>query len=66
MLRPQFVTDVHGTRIAVILPITDYEEMADMLEDLVDAELIGRRRAERGITHEEAMRLVKDGGEIPD
>lgn len=65
-LTPQFVTDEEGNRVAVILSIAQYEEIADLLEDLEDAAEIERRRAERGIPHDEAMRLVKDGRDIPD
>jgi PHD/YefM family antitoxin component YafN of YafNO toxin-antitoxin module len=64
--KPQFVTDETGRRIAVILPMAEYEEMAEMLEDLADAEEIERRRSETGIPHEEAMRLVEEGDAIPD
>jgi hypothetical protein len=43
-----------------------FEEIADLLDDLADAPEIERRRAETSIPHEEAMRRVRDGGDIPD
>ena len=65
-LNPQFVTDENGQRVAVILSIEVFEEISDLLDDLADASEIERRRAEPSIPHEEAMRLVRDGGDIPD
>ena len=65
-LRPQFVTDENGARVAVILSMAEFEEIADLLDDLADAPEIERRRGEPDIPHEEAMRLAKDGGDLPD
>jgi len=33
-MRTQFVTDDHGKKIAVILPIKEYNKMIDDLEDI--------------------------------
>jgi len=63
---PRYITDENGERVAVILPIAEYEEIADLLDDLEDTAEIERRRAQRNIPHDVAMRLVKDGGDIPD
>ncbi len=35
-MKPQFVTDNHGKKLAVILPIKDYKKMVDDLEELVE------------------------------
>lgn len=66
MIKPQYVTDENAARVAVILPIAEYEELAERLEDLSDAAEIARRRHEVGIPLAEAMRLVREDGEIRD
>lgn len=38
-MKPQFVTDDHGKKLAVILPIKDYNKMVDDLEELEDIKL---------------------------
>ena len=65
-LNPQFVTDESGARVAVILSIAEYEEIADCLEDLDDAVEIERRRAEVGIPHEDVLRIVDEDCDVPD
>lgn len=65
-LHPKYVTNEDGERVAVILSIEEYEEIADLLDDLIDAPEIERRRGERNIPHEEAMKMVQDGSDIPD
>ncbi len=38
-MRTQFVTDDHGKKLAVILPIREYNKMVDDLEELEDIRL---------------------------
>lgn len=38
-MKTQFVTDDHGKKIAVILPIKEYNKMVDDLEELEDIKL---------------------------
>ncbi len=38
-MRTQFVTDDHGKKLAVILPIEKYNKMMDDLEELADIRL---------------------------
>lgn len=66
VLKPKFVTDENGERVAVILSMAEYEEISDLLEDLADAVEIERRRGERGIPHEAVMQLMRIKGTIPD
>ena len=65
-LKPQFVTDERGARVAVLLSMTEYDAIMEILEDLADATVMEERRTERGIPHAEAMQLVREGREIPD
>lgn len=38
-MKTQFVTDDHGNKLAVILPIKDYQKMLDELDELEDIKL---------------------------
>ncbi len=38
-MKTQFVTDDHGNKLAVILPISEYNKMVDDLEELEDIKL---------------------------
>ena len=59
--RPLVLTQ-HGRGVAVVIDIAEYAEMRERLETLED---IAVARAElaagKGIPHEEAMRLIRDG-----
>ena len=50
-LHPQYVTDSDGQRKAVILPVQEFEEL---LEDLDDLAVAAERRDEPTIPHQEA------------
>jgi hypothetical protein len=56
---PEYVTDGEGNRKAVILPIGEYEEL---LEDLDDLTVVAQRRNEPTISHKQLQEeLRKDG-----
>ncbi|MDH5399555.1 MAG: hypothetical protein OEX02_15505 [Cyclobacteriaceae bacterium] len=46
-MKTQFVTDDHGNKLAVILPIKDYQKMLDELEELEDIKLYDRVKARK-------------------
>ena len=55
----QYLTDEHGDRTAVVLPISDYEKL---LEDLDDLAVVAERRDETVIPHAEVLAdLQRDG-----
>jgi len=55
----QFLTDALGKRVAVVLPVEDYD---DLLEDLSDLAAVAERRDEARSTLEEVKeRLISDG-----
>jgi len=62
-LKVQFVTDQSGARSAVILPIDQFEEL---LEDLEDLAVIAARMDEPTISHEEFLAELKKNGLLPD
>jgi hypothetical protein len=58
-MHPQYVTDEAGKRVSVILPIGEYTELLEELEDLA---AMAERRGEASISHEELVAgLVRDG-----
>jgi hypothetical protein len=45
-MKTQFVTDSLGQKMAVILPIKDYQKLLDSLEDLADIRLYDQAKKE--------------------
>ncbi|HUQ71247.1 MAG TPA: hypothetical protein VM165_17095 [Planctomycetaceae bacterium] len=52
----QYLTDEHGERTAVVLPITDYEKL---LADLDDLATVAERREEPIIPHDRFVAELK-------
>lgn len=57
----QYLTDEHGERTAVVLPLTDYQKL---LEDLDDLAVVAERRDEPVIAHEEFLKELKRDGTL--
>ena len=55
----QFLTNEKGERVSVVLPVAEYEEL---LEDLEDLARIAERREEPAITHDELVARLKTDG----
>ena len=45
-MKTQFVTDDHGKKVAVILPIKDYQKMIEDIEDIEDVRLYDEAKKE--------------------
>lgn len=58
-LHPQFITNEKGEKLSVVLPINEYEEL---LEDLNDLSTIVSRKNEDTITHDEFLKELKKDG----
>ena len=56
-LHPQYVTDNNGHKTAVILPIDEFNEL---IEDLQDLAAIAERKDEPSIPHEKVIKELKD------
>jgi PHD/YefM family antitoxin component YafN of YafNO toxin-antitoxin module len=55
----QFLTDESGKRVAVVLPVEDYEEL---MEDVSDLAAVAERRNEERVTLDVVkQRLIADG-----
>ena len=58
-LHPQYITNVSGEKTSIILPIEEFEEL---LEDIEDLATVAERRDEPTIPHESLVaELKKDG-----
>ena len=62
-LQAQYVTDEKGNKTADILPIKEFEEL---LEDLQDLAVLAERRDESTISHEEVVARLKRDGYLQD
>jgi hypothetical protein len=47
-MKTQYITDDQGKKVAVILPIKDYQKIIEELEDLEDIRLYDEAKAEGG------------------
>ena len=57
----QYLTDEHGDRTAVVLPISEYEKL---LEDLADLAVVAERRDEPVISHDDFLADLKRDGTL--
>ena len=56
---PQYITNDSGEKISVILPISEFQEL---LEDIEDLATLAERRDEPTISHEQLIKeLERDG-----
>ncbi len=58
-LHPQYITDENGNKTSVILPLPEFIEL---IEDIEDLAVIAERREEPTISHEELVRELKKDG----
>ncbi|MFQ3168230.1 MAG: PHD/YefM family antitoxin component YafN of YafNO toxin-antitoxin module [Limisphaerales bacterium] len=58
----QFVTDEDGNKTAVVLPIAEYEQL---MEDMQDLAAIADRRDEPTTKHEQFVNELKQDGILP-
>ena len=58
-MKTQYITDDHGGKLAVVIPITDYEEL---MADISDLAAVAERRDEETVSLADVKkRLVADG-----
>ncbi len=58
----RFLTDENGKRVAVVLPVEDYE---DLMQDVSDLAAVAERRNEERVTLEEVTQRLFSGGLLP-
>ncbi len=59
----QYITDASGNKTAVVLPITEFQEL---MEDLADLVIAAERHAEPTISHADVVAELKRDGLIYD
>ena len=62
-LHPEYVTDEEGHKKAVILPIEEFDEL---LEDVDDLACLAERRDEPTVPHEKVVEDLRRDGCLPD
>jgi hypothetical protein len=55
----KYITDEKGRKKEVILPIKEYEEL---IEDLEDLAIVAERREEEMVDHDEVIKRLKEDG----
>ena len=58
-LQAQYVTNETGKKIAVILPIEEFQEL---LEDIEDLATLAERREEPAVSHDKVIKKLKRDG----
>ena len=59
--KPQYITDDQGNRVSVVLPVDQYQELLEDLEDLATA---AERRDEETVSHEKLIKSLKADGKL--
>lgn len=59
--KPQYITDDDGKRVSVVLPVDQYQEL---LEDLEDLATVAERRDEGTVSHNDVLKALKDDGKL--
>jgi len=62
-LRVQYVTDATGAKIGVLLPVEQFNELVEDIEDLA---AVAERREEPTLSHEEVLAELKRNGLLQD
>ena len=58
-IHPQYITNEEGLKTSVVIPIEEYEELMENIEDLAAAT---ERREEPSISHENLIDELKNDG----
>lgn len=61
-VQTQFLTDERGQKVAVVIPIADYE---DLMEDVADLACVAERRDEERISLAELKEQLSADGLLP-
>ncbi|WP_062265263.1 hypothetical protein [Endozoicomonas arenosclerae] len=59
--KPQYITDDQGNRVSVVLPVDQYQELLDDLEDLAT---VAERRDEETVSHNQVIKELKADGKL--
>ncbi|CAM3467671.1 hypothetical protein [Parendozoicomonas haliclonae] len=59
--KPQYITDDQGNRVSVVLPVDEYQEL---IEDLEDLATVAERREEETVSHADVLAALKADGKL--
>ena len=61
MKTPQFITDIKGNKLSVVLPIEDYKKIMKYLEELEDIRLYDEATADKepSLSIDDAFKLIE-------
>lgn len=59
--KPQYITDDEGNRVSVVLPVDQYQEL---IEDLEDLATVAERKDEETLSHNEVIKELKADGKL--
>jgi hypothetical protein len=61
-INPQFITDINGVKLSVVLPIKDYEAIMEELDELEDIKLYDEalKCTEPSIPIDEAFKMIEE------
>jgi hypothetical protein len=62
-LHPEYITDQTGEKKSIILPISEFEELLEDIEDLV---AIAERKEEATLSHDDLLKELKQDGFLSD
>jgi hypothetical protein len=62
-LRVQYLTDESGEKVGVVLPVQQFNELMDDIDDLA---AVAERREEPSLTHEQVLAELKRDGLLHD
>ncbi len=59
--KPHYITDDQGNRVSVVLPVSEYQELIDDLEDLAT---VAERKGEDTLSHDDVIKTLKADGKL--
>ena len=61
-MKKQYITDTHGNKLAVIIPIAEYDQL---MEDISNLATTAKRRNEETISFEKVKKTLIENGLHP-
>jgi PHD/YefM family antitoxin component YafN of YafNO toxin-antitoxin module len=49
-IHPQYITDTDGKKVSVVIPLAEYEQILEELDELDDIKLYDEAKAEKGLS----------------
>ncbi len=61
-IHPLYITDTDGNRLSVVLPMSEFEKIMELLEDYEDEQLyeLAKQVDEPGLPIDEALQIIEE------